>query len=133
MADQWGWENWEERGAPNRYGYYGLNCKNKPSGTGTTHSNRKAQRAHLQWSNLPTAEPDTEESLLEQAAALDKAAKKAKAKVEELKKKREEEEEDEEDTQEASSSSTVNYRGIKEAQQKVQGQVLQPGCFGKGI
>jgi len=66
-------------GPPTRYGYYGLNCKNKPSGSGTTHSNRNAQTAHKQWSNLIIARPDAEESLVEQAAALEKAAKRQKS------------------------------------------------------
>lgn len=52
-------------------------------------------------------EPDAEESLVEQAAALEKAGK---AKTEEMKKKREEEEEEEEDYQTASSSTQCNYR-----------------------
>jgi len=53
---------------------------------------------------LTIEEPDAEESLVEQAAALEKAGK---AKAEEMKKKREEEEED---YQTASSSTQCNYR-----------------------
>ena len=82
MAGEWkDWEDWQDWGPPTRYGYYGLNCKNKPSGSGTTHSNRNAQTARKQWSNLIIARPDAEESLVEQAAALEKAAKKAKVKL----------------------------------------------------
>lgn len=37
MAGEWeDWEDWEDWGPPNRYGYYGSNCKNTPSGSGTT-------------------------------------------------------------------------------------------------
>ena len=105
------WEDWQDWGEPNRYGYYGLNCKNRPSGTGTTHSNRREQRRSLQWENLTKATPDTEESLASQAAALEKAAAKAKKKLEEMKKKKEEEEEeDEDDDMSSSSKSNVNYR-----------------------
>ena len=103
MSNQWDdwddWEDWQDWGEPNRYGFYGLNCKNRPSGTGTTHSNRREARRNLQWDNLTKAVPDTEETLASQAAALEKAAEKAKKKLEEMKKKREEEE--------------VNYRGKK--------------------
>ena len=80
------WQGWESWGQPNRWGLYGLNCKNRPSGTGTTHSNRREQRRHLQWDSLTRATPDTEESLASQAAALEKAAEKAKQKLEEMKK-----------------------------------------------
>ena len=111
------WEDWQDWGEPNRYGYYGLNCKNRPSGTGTTHSNRREQRRSLQWENLTKATPDTEESLASQAAALEKAAAKAKKKLEEMKKKKEEEEEeeeeDEDDDMSSSSKSNVNYRNGK--------------------
>lgn len=82
MAGEWkDWEDWQDWGPPTRYGYYGLNCKNKPSGSGTTYSNGNGQTAHKQWSNLIIARPDAEESLVEQAAALEKAAKKAKVKL----------------------------------------------------
>ena len=128
MSNQWDdwddWEDWQDWGEPNRYGFYGLNCKNRPSGTGTTHSNRREARRNLQWDNLTKAVPDTEETLASQAAALEKAAEKAKKKLEEMKKKREEEEE----AEEASSSTNVNYRGKKEAEV----QVHQKSCFGKG-
>ena len=119
MSNQWDdwddWEDWQDWGEPNRYGFYGLNCKNRPSGTGTTHSNRREARRNLQWDNLTKAVPDTEETLASQAAALEKAAEKAKKKLEEMKKKREEEEEEEE-AEEASSSTNVNYRGKKKKQ-----------------
>ena len=123
------WEDWQDWGEPNRYGYYGLNCKNRPSGTGTTHSNRREQRRSLQWENLTKATPDTEESLASQAAALEKAAAKAKKKLEEMKKKKEEEEEEEEDEDDDMSSSSkpnVNYRKGKKK------DVQARRCFGKG-
>ena len=34
---------------PNKWGYEGWDCKWEPSGSGTTHENRRAQRKHLQW------------------------------------------------------------------------------------
>ena len=121
------WQGWEGWGQPNRWGLYGLNCKNRPSGTGTTHSNRREQRRHLQWENLTKATPDTEESLASQAAALEKAAEKAKQRLQEMKKKKEEEEEEDEEEEEtslsssSSSKSNVNYRGHKKKKVKSKG------------
>eukprot|EP00435_Cladocopium_sp_Y103_P061701 s645_g23.t1 len=125
MADGWDdWDDWQDWGPPNRYGYYGLNCKNKPSGSGTTHSNRKAQRAHKQWSNMTIAEPDTEEGLAEQAAALEKAADKARARAEELKKRREEEEEEKD--QQGASSSRGKSKGRKPRKQAALEKAAEP-------
>ena len=91
MSNQWDdwddWEDWQDWGEPNRYGFYGLNCKNRPSGTGTTHANRREARRNLQWDTLTKAAPDTEQSLASQAAALEKAAGKARKKLDEMKKK----------------------------------------------
>ena len=120
MSNQWDdwddWEDWQDWGEPNRYGFYGLNCKNRPSGTGTTHANRREARRNLQWDSLTKAAPDTEQSLASQAAALEKAAGKARKKLDEMKKKREDEEkekEEEEEEEQASSSTNVNYRAPK--------------------
>ena len=72
---------------PNKWGYEGWNCKWKPSGSGTTHANRRAQRKHLQWEELEVKEPDTEEAVEDHVNALEKAAKKARERLEELKAK----------------------------------------------
>jgi hypothetical protein len=72
---------------PNKWGYEGCNCKWKPSGSGTTHANRRAQRKHLQWEELEVKEPDTEEAVEDHVNALEKAAKKARERLEELKAK----------------------------------------------
>ena len=84
MAWGWGW------GQPNRYGYYGLNCKMRPAGAGTTHSNRREARKALPWEYLE--EEDPEENLENHLKALEKAQQRAKQRLEELKKKKEEEE-----------------------------------------
>ena len=130
MSNQWDdwddWEDWQDWGEPNRYGFYGLNCKNRPSGTGTTHSNRREARRNLQWDNLTKAVPDTEETLASQAAALEKAAEKAKKKLEEMKKK-------------GRRRGRRGRRGLFFHQCELQGQtkeaevqVHQKNCFGKG-
>ena len=130
MSNQWDdwddWEDWQDWGEPNRYGFYGLNCKNRPSGTGTTHSNRREARRNLQWDNLTKAVPDTEETLASQAAALEKAAEKAKKKLEEMKKK-------------GRRRGRRGRRGLFFHQCELQGQkkeaevqVHQKSCFGKG-
>ena len=73
---------------PNKWGYEGWNCKWKPSGSGrTTHANRRAQRKHPQWEELEVKEPDTEEAVEDHVKALEKAAKKARERLEELKAK----------------------------------------------
>ena len=72
---------------PNKWGYEGWKCKWKPSGSGTTHANRRAQRKHLQWEELEVKEPDTEEAVEDHVNALEKAAKKARERLEELKAK----------------------------------------------
>ena len=86
MAWGWGW------GQPNRYGYYGLNCKMRPKGSGTTHSNRREQRKALQWEYLEQQDP--EENLEEHLKALEKAKERAQQRLEEVKKKKMEEEEE---------------------------------------
>ena len=72
---------------PNKWGYEGWDCKWKPSGSGTTHANRRAQRKHLQWEELEVKEPDTGEAVEDHVNALEKAAKKARERLEELKAK----------------------------------------------
>ena len=72
---------------PNKWGYEGWDCKWEPSGSGTTHENRRAQRKHLQWEELEVKEPDTEEAVEDHVNALEKAAKKARERLEELKAK----------------------------------------------
>ena len=73
---------------PNKWGYEGWNCKWKPSGSGrTTHANRRAQRKLPQWEELEVKEPDTEEAVEDHVKALEKAAKKARERLEELKAK----------------------------------------------
>lgn len=69
---------------PNKWGWYGWNCKWRPSGAGTTHANRRAARAHLQWDNLQVREPDTAAGMEEQLRALEKAQEKAKQRLQEL-------------------------------------------------
>ena len=71
----------------NKWGYEGWNCKWRPAGTGTTHSNRREQRRHLQWENLVQKEPDNAENMEDHLQALEKATQKAKEKLQELKKK----------------------------------------------
>ena len=75
---------------PNKWGYQGFNCKWLPSGSGTTHANRREQRRQKQWDWMAQHQPDSEASLAEQAAALEKAALKAKQKLEELQEKKRE-------------------------------------------
>ena len=63
------------------------NCKWKPSGSGTTRANRRAQRKHLQWEELEVKGPDTEEAVEDHVNALEKAAKNARERLEEIKAK----------------------------------------------
>ena len=72
---------------PNKWWFYGFNCKWQPSGTGTTSAKRREQRRQKQWENLVVQEPDNEEKLGEHVAALEKAAKKAQQKLQDLKEK----------------------------------------------
>lgn len=77
----------------NKWGRQGYNCKMRPAGSGTTHSTRREQRKALQWDQLAANhQPDTEDSLEKQLEALEKAAQKAKEKMEELKEKKRKEE-----------------------------------------
>jgi len=103
------WAGWECK--PNRYGFYGFICKNKPSGSGTTHSNRKEARKHLQWEWLTGQDhPGPKQCLEKHKAELEKALEKANAKLESLENDSSTSTEEEEQTAAASSSSSVNYR-----------------------
>ena len=74
------WDGWEWK--PNRYGFYGFNCKNKPSVSGTTHSNRKEARKHLQWEWLTGQDhPGSKKSLEKHKAELEKALEKGQCKA----------------------------------------------------
>ena len=112
----------------NKWGWQGYNCKMRPAGSGTTHSTRREQRKALQWDQLAANhQPDTEDSLEKQLEALEKAAQKAKEKMEELKekKRKEEEEEEEELLLFPNSSKKVAQKG--KGQSKATAKV-----FGKG-
>ena len=62
---------------PNKWGWYGYNCKGWVSGTGTTHQNRRDQRRHLQWDSLEKEDPNRKHLEL-LTAAKEKAQKKLK-------------------------------------------------------
>lgn len=74
--------------APNKWRYAGLNCKMKPRGTGTTHSNRRENSRSLQWQNLEVAEPDPASAMEEHMKVLEKAAKKAAEKYKAFRRRR---------------------------------------------
>ena len=94
MEEDWkewkSWDMWEEQDmTPNKWGWYGYNCKGKVRGSGTTHSNRKAAREWKQWSTLAATENPSSEACLEKhAEALKKAAEKAQEKLQEVREKK---------------------------------------------
>ena len=115
MAYFWNGYTWQW-GEPNRYGHVGLNCKNRASGSGTTHANRKAMRAAMQWDALAQNEdPGSKECLEKRKKALESALEKANKKLESLEK---DSDEKDQETEEASSSSNVNYRGSRSKKSK---------------
>ena len=104
--------DWEWKA--NKFGEWGYNCKHKPLGTGTTHSNRRQKRQHLQWDKLvPQDHPASSSCLEKHAEALEKALEKAKEKLETAKSLEKDKgiEEDEYTYSYSSSSSSANYRG----------------------
>ena len=81
----------------NKWGWQGYNCKMRPAGSGTTHSTRREQRKALQWEGRIWHKPMSQILQTEKkVAALEKAAQKAKEKMQELKEKEKEMEEEEE-------------------------------------
>ena len=88
----WGYGDW----TPNKYGYYGLNCKMKVRGSGTTHSNRRELRKHLQWENMATEDPASEACLEKHVENLKKAQEKAEKKLKDARQKALEKASDEE-------------------------------------
>ena len=92
----------------------GLIVRINPVGVGTTHSNRKEARKHLQWEWLTGQDhPGSKKCLEKHKAELEKALEKANAKLESLENDSSSSTSTEEEKTNAASSSTsasVNYR-----------------------
>ena len=82
---------------PNKWGWYGYNCKGWESGSGTTHQNRRDQRRHLQWDSLEKEDPNSEECLGKHLELLTKAQEKAQKKLKEAREKSSLEKDDDDD------------------------------------
>ena len=82
---------------PNKWGWYGYNCKGWESGSGTTHQNRRDQRRHLQWDSLEKEDPNSEECLEKHLELLTKAQEKAQKKLKEAREKSSLEKDDDDD------------------------------------